>query len=160
MEKIRSIQEAKAKAQRSVDYYNARVEAWERVKRLYTKGGQPFKVLSKNFENLTFREEYGSKKATVFFYTKTSGYEHDDIYLTDIEELTPDAVSERIAKVIDNYKEWREKDEKGLAEIESQLAAIEKPLEALKAAITAGKETNTNYIIQSYIKNYLGILND
>lgn len=61
MERINSIQEAKKKMETSVNYYKCRIEAWEAVQRQCKKNGEPFAVLSKNFSNCDFSDEYGKK---------------------------------------------------------------------------------------------------
>lgn len=152
---------AKEEMQKSVDYYTARIEAWEKVKRLYTKSGQPFKVLSKNFENLRFVEEYGSKKARVFFREKNGAYAWDDIYLTDIYnngDVTPDAIAEKIANTLTNYKAWEEKDKRGADAVAGQIDVLKESLETIKKAIEESKAVNTQCVLKGYVKDFLGIL--
>lgn len=162
MERIYTIEDAKAKMQKSVEYYACRIEAWQKVERLYKKDGSNFSVLSKNFSNCSFTEEYGTKKLIVNFRDETGAYSRDDIYLSknSYQEAkdTPEAIEESIKGVIANYEAWKEKDEKGLADIERQLEAINPALESLKQAIAEAKETNTHYTMQAYIKEYLRIL--
>lgn len=167
MERIRTIEEAKKKMLRSVEYYKIRLEAWEKVTRNYKKDGAPFSVLSKNFNNCSFVNEYGTNKIKVNFWSESAGYESDTIYLdgnvyNGLEAATtPDAVQARINKAMENYKTWLEIDSRGAAEIENQIKEIQPLLDTLKEAIKrAEKETNTHYTIQGYIKSYLGILND
>lgn len=162
MERIYSIEDAKAKMQKSVEYYACRIEAWKKVERLYKKDGSNFSVLSKNFSNCNFTEEYGTKKLRITFRDENGEYTRDDIYLSkncyDDAKDTPEAIEESIKGVIAKYEKWKQTDEKGLAEIESQLEAINPALEALKQAIAEAKETNTHYTMQAYIKEYLRIL--
>lgn len=162
MERIYTIEDAKAKMQKSVNYYACRIEAWKKVTRLYKKDGNSFSVLSKNFSNLSFRESYGSKYVAVFFTDENGAYQYDEINISanmyQESADTPEAIENRITALIDKYEAWNEKDEKGLADIERQLEAIRPALEEINKAIEAAKETNTHYTIQSYIKGYLRIL--
>lgn len=162
MERIYTIEDAKAKMQKSVEYYACRIEAWKKVERLYKKDGKPFTVLSKNFSNLTFTSRFTSNYITVNFKDENGFYQTDEVlisatYKTEAAD-TPEAIEKRINAVIENYEAWKEKDEKGLADIERQLEAIKPALEELKKAIEAAKETNTHYTMQAYIKEYLRIL--
>lgn len=164
MERIYTIEDAKAKMQKSVEYYACRIEAWKKVERLYKKDGKPFAVLSKNFNNLTLMNRFGSNEAVVYFKDESGRYENDYInleancYTKEEAADTPEAIEKRITALIEKYEAWKKKNEKGLAEIESQLEAINPALEALKQAIAEAKETNTHYTMQSYIKEYLRIL--
>lgn len=164
MERIYTIDQAKAKMQKSVNYYDARINAWESVTRKYKKDGSDFKNLSQCFSGVTFVTEYGSNKIRVYFHTDESGYEHDDIYL-DGDSYgreaadTAEKVQERIAGVIANYKTWYEKDKKGLAEIENQIAQIKPLLDKINSVIDdAETETNSHHTLRAYIKGALKIL--
>lgn len=159
MDRITSIAEAKAKMQKSVDYYASRIEAWKKVERLYKKDGKPFTVLSKNFKGATFVKKsyyYNQEELTVYF-KDAYGYQNDYINVYT-EKDTPDTIEQAIKNQIANYEAWKEKDEKGLADIERQLEAIKPLLDELNKAINEAKETNTNYTMQGYIKYCLGIL--
>ena len=162
MERIYTIEDAKNKMQKSVNYYACRIEAWKKVERLYKKDGKPFTVLSKNFSNLSFRNSYGNKYVAVFFTDENGAYQYDELNISKniYQEAadTPEAIENCIKGMIEKYEAWKEKDEKGLADIEKQLEAIRPALEELKKAIEAAKETNTHYTMQSYIKEYLRIL--
>lgn len=164
MERIYTIEDAKAKMQKSVNYYACRIEAWKKVERLYKKDGKPFAVLSKNFNNLTLMNRFGSNEAVVYFKDENGRYENDYInleannYTKEEAADTPEAIEKRITALIEKYEAWKEKDEKGLADIERQLEAINPALESLKQAIAEAKETNTHYTMQAYIKEYLRIL--
>ena len=81
MERIYNKEDAKKRMQRSVNFYQIRIEAWENVERVTKKDGSDFAILSKNFKNCEFLTEYGSNKIRVHFHTNENGYEHDDIYL-------------------------------------------------------------------------------
>lgn len=166
MERIYNKEDAKKRMQRSVNFYQIRIEAWENVERVTKKDGSDFAILSKNFKNCEFLTEYGSNKIRVHFHTNENGYEHDDIYLDGDgygrqAATTPEAVQDRITKILENYKTWLAKDQKGLETIEQQIDDITPELETLKTFLKAAEnETNTHYTLKSYIKNFLGILND
>lgn len=164
MREIRSIKDAKEKMEKSVKYYACRIEAWEKVTRLYKKDGNNFSVLSKNFKDLNFRNRFGSEEAVIYFKDENGAYADDYInleansYTHEEKATTPEEVEKRINALIEKYRSWKEIDEKGLTEIERQLEAINPLLEELKQAISEAKETNTHYTMQSYIKNVLEIL--
>lgn len=168
MERITNIEEAKKKMEKSVNFYKCRIEAWEAVTRNRTKTGEAYKILSKNFNNCTFEPYIGDRAIFVKFTDENGHTTRDNInlapnmYIKGFEEAaeTPEAVQMRIDRTIENYKKWYETDKRGLAEIEKQLKEIEPELKKLKEAIKAAKETNTQYTMQSYIKNYLNILNE
>lgn len=165
MERIYTIEDAKAKMQKSVEYYACRIEAWKKVERLYKKDGKPFAVLSKNFNNLTLMNRFGSNEAVVYFKDENGRYENDYInleansYTKEEAADTPEAIDKRITALIEKYEAWKEKDEKGLAEIEAQINNILPSLDTIKAALKdAEEETNTHYTIKAFIKEYLRIL--
>lgn len=163
MDRITSIAEAKAKMQKSVEYYACRIEAWKKVTRLYKKDGGNFSVLSKNFNNLSFRNRFGNE-AAVYFKDETGAYADDYLnleansYTHEEKATTPEAIEAKITALIAKYEQQKETAEKGLAEIEAQISAILPALEGIKKAIEEAKETNTHYTMQSYIKEYLRIL--
>lgn len=164
MDAIRTKAEAIEAMKKSVEYYRTRIEAWEKVTRNYTKTGEPFKVLSKNFNNCTinpgekieihFRDESG-RVTYDYINLRRNVYEAKKTYQE--EATTPDAIQERINDQLEKYRKWLAVDEKGAEEIESQLDAIEQQLEEIKKAIKAAEETNTHYKMRAYIKNFLGI---
>lgn len=164
MDRIYNIEDAIKKAKKSVKYYEVRIQAWENVKRVKTKTGADFKILSKNFENCSFCKRFGDDRCEVYFRDENGSYCESWITLNAncYEEAkdTPDKLEAAINNLIAQYKEQKEKNIKGLENIEKQLQAIRPQLDALKKAIEDAKKTNTHYIMQSYIKNYLYILND
>lgn len=157
MERITNIMDAKKKMQASVEYYQTRIEAWEKVKRVYKKDGGNFASLARNFENAKIIDEYPfGKRIFVYFQSKKSGYEND--YIT-IKGETPEGVQEQITALINNYKKWLEIDTRGLAEIETQINNIMPALDEIKKQIEKAKEeTNTHYTLRSFIKSYLEII--
>lgn len=164
MDRIYNIEDAIKKAKKSVKYYEVRIQAWESVKRVKTKTGADFKILSKNFENCSFDVEYSFYKIKVHFIDENGAHNSDYINLNancyQDEKNTADQVEAAINELIEKYINWSETDKKGLENIEKQLQAIRPQLDELKKAIEDAKKTNTHYIMQSYIKNYLYILND
>lgn len=160
MERIYNKENAKKKMEKSVSYYQVRIEAWEKVKRVYKKDGSNFKVLSKNFEGCTFYNEYSLNKCGINFYDPFEGYTCDWITYSP-ETETPDSIEKKINGVIENYKKWLDRDLAGLEAIEKQIDHITPLLEELKNYIKQSEEeTNTHYVLKSYVKNYLGCLND
>lgn len=99
-------------------------------------------------------------KCEVVFKSAFEGWTYD--WLTyQPEEDTPDSIQQKINNLIENYKKWLDKDLKGLDEIEKQIEKITPMLDELSKFIkTAENETNTYYVLKSYIKNYLGCFND
>jgi len=163
MERIYTIEDAKRKMEKSVIYYQERINAWQQVKRVYKKDGGIFQNLNKNFENATLLTEYHINKIRVCFKSAFEGYINDDIYLNDIvfdgKQETYDAIEKKIQKTIANYKKWMEIDKKGLEEIETQINNCIPFLDSIKAIIEDAKQnTNTHYTLQAYIKEYLHIL--
>lgn len=157
MERITNIAEAREKMQESVNYYKVRIEAWEKVERVYKKDGGSFANLGKNFKNAKIIDEYPfGKRLFIYFKTKKSAYESD--YFT-IKGETADEIQEQIDALIANYKKWLEIDTRGLAEIENQINNILPALDEIKKQIEKAKEeTNTHYTLQGYIKSYLNII--
>lgn len=164
METIRTIPEAKAKMEKSCKYYAVRLAAWENVKRLYKKNGEPFATLSKNFSGAKFIEKYGNRYIEVHFKDESGAYNYDNITLMrnaykGLEEATtPDEVESRINAQIETYRNWLEIDKNGAKEIENQINNITPELEKIKEALKAAEETNTHYTIQAYVKSYLKIV--
>lgn len=164
MDRIYNIEDAKKKMEEKVKYYRCRVEAWEKVKRIKTKSGSDFKILSKNFEGAEVVWEYSSKYLRTWFKDEKGSWERDDIYLSkdsyrNKEELTTaDELENAIKEQITKYKGWMERDQKGFEKIEKQLAALNPELEKLKKAIKEAEATNTHYVMGAYIKEYLRIL--
>lgn len=166
MEKIYTKQDAREKMEKSIKYYKVRIEAWENVKRIYKKNGEPFAILSKNFENARFTTWINSPVIEVTFTDETgrNTTEHitltANVYKNEPEATTPEQVQNRINELIANYKKWLEIDTAGASHIEKQIDDIMPELDKLAEAIKQAKETNTHYTLQNYIKNYLHILND
>lgn len=162
MERITNINEAKEKMIKSCNYYKCRIEAWKKVARAKTKSGADFKILSKNFNNCSFCERYGSDRIEVCFKNELGYYTTDDITLCQNgrELETPDEIENAIRERIENYNKWLTIDEKGATEIEKQLTEILPQIEILKKAIADAKATNTHYTMQSFIKNSLNIIVD
>lgn len=167
MDRIYSIEDAKNEMARKVRYYENRIAAWKAVKRLYKKSGEPFAVLSKNFENCKFCEQYSS--LYVYIYVAGS-YDRDEINLTsaarnpythkngETDEITADFVEKCINDLIEKYRGWMEKDMRGLEMIEKQIEEITPELDTLRKEIKKAEENGANYVLQSYIKEYLRIL--
>lgn len=164
MEKFYTIEEARQKMQKSVNFYALRIEAWKNVKRIYKKDGGSFSILSKNFENLKFRNRFGSNEAAVYFVDECGRYADDYInleannYTHEEAATTPEAIESKISALIAKYEAWKERDEKGLAEIESRLNAISDALETIKKAVKDAEQVNAHYTMQAYIKGYLNII--
>lgn len=162
MSRIYTINDAKEKMIKSCNYYKCRIEAWKKVTRVKTKSGADFKILYKNFVNCEFTVDYGIRRARVRFTDENGRREYDDINLYDAGHRleTPDEIENAIRERIENYNKWLTIDEKGANEIENQINEIAPQLEAIKKAIDKAHATNTHYTLQSYIKNFLYILND
>lgn len=166
MERIRNAEDAKKRAEASVAYYETRIKEWEKVQRVRTKAGENFKVLSKNFINCKFVNQYGTDYLKIYFQDEKGAYTYDDIYLgrnvyTNTPGAdTPEEIEKRITAVIAQYRENLETAEKGLEAIDALVTATAPHLEALKEIIEEARKVNDHYIIGSYIKNTLNILND
>lgn len=170
MDRIYTVMQAVEEMRKSVEYYNIRIEAWKKVKRLYKKDGNAFQVLTKNFENCRFNWQYGSFYISVTFWGKSHGWETDEINLScaaenpythkngEKEEITPDFVEKCINGLIAKYTANMEKDAAGAEMIERQIAEITPELDKIRGAIEAAKEVNSHYVLQAYIKEYLRIL--
>jgi hypothetical protein len=158
---IRTHEDARARMQDGIDYYNERITAWGQVHRLRKKDGGDFAVLSKNFDNCRFYHEYGCNKLSVTFKSKKHGYETDYIYLDSgyygDRADTPDKIEEVIATTIARYTEWRDVDARGLAKIDEVLTGIDEKLAELRRTIEDGRKDGIHYAVQYYIKNKLGI---
>ena len=164
MERIYTVQEAVQKMQKSADYYRVRIEAWEKVKRVYKKDGGDFANLARNFEGAKFEPWLGDQVIKVYFRDECGAYESDYInlkgnaYKNEPDADTADAVQEKITKHIANYKKWLEINTKGAEQIAGQIEEMAEALETLKNIIEKGRETNTHYTLRNYIKNDLDIL--
>lgn len=152
------------KAAQSVKYYQVRLEAWEKVKRITKKNGEDFQNLNRCFENAEIERHYNSNYIVVYFRDENGHYTKDELcleanYYKNREAAeTADQVQERIDNLIANYKEWLEKDKKGLEQIETQLEQVNVYLYKLAEIIEQAKEeTNTHYKIREYIKGCLEI---
>jgi hypothetical protein len=88
--------------EKKIDYNETLLAAWEKVKRVHTKSGADFKVLSKNFTGCSFHDNQFSlhsvkeKNVTVHGLSKYSGYISDDFRTH--ENATKDTPPERIIK--------------------------------------------------------------
>jgi prefoldin subunit 5 len=163
MERIRNVEDARERLTKRLDYYTSRLEAWEKVARVCKKDGKDFAILSKNFENCTFKTEYNSNYVVVYLHTNSEGYTRDEINISGnaygVEACdTADKIEKRIAERIALYKGYINSTKKGLETIGEQMEAIAPELETLKNAIAKAQETDCNYILGSYIKEYLSIL--
>ena len=163
MERIFTIEDAKAKLEKGLSYYSARVEAWEKVERVSKKDGTDFANLAKNFTNCDIKKSWTGDELTVHFYNAGEGHTTDYITLTGnaygVEDAdTADKIQKRIAERIENYKGYIATTKAGLETIADQMEAIKPQLEALKKAIEESKKVDCNYILGSYIKEYLRIL--
>lgn len=163
MERIFTIEDAKQRLEKRLSYYTARVEAWEKVERVSKKDGGDFAIISKNFANCTFKTEYSSNYIVVNFKSKFEGYASDEVNISGnaygVEACdTADKIEKKIAETIEKYKGYVKTTEKGLETIAEQLEAIAPELEALKKAIKEAEKTDCNFVMQSYIKEYLRIL--
>lgn len=163
MERIYTVQEAVQKMQKSVDFYRVRLEAWEKVKRVYKKGGGDFANLARNFEGAKFEPWLGDQVIKVYFRDECGRYESDYInlkgnaYKNEPDADTADAVADKIAEQIANYKRWLEIDAKGAEQIAGQIEEMAEALETLKNIIEKGRKTNTHYTLRDYIKGNLDI---
>jgi hypothetical protein len=88
--------------EKKIDYNETLLAAWEKVKRVHTKSGADFKVLSKNFTGCSFHDNQFSlhsvkeKNVTVHGLSKYSGYISD--YFCTHKSATKDTPPERIIK--------------------------------------------------------------
>lgn len=165
MERILNIDEAKKRIEKRIMFYAEKIEAWEKVERVRRKNGENFSNLGKNFTNCEIVSEYSMDELTVYYRARYEGYTKDYINISGNQYQepadTPEKIEERIKDLITMYKNYIERSRKALETIESTLKSIEPELDKLKEVIKKGaEETDTNYIIGSYIKNYLHILND
>lgn len=166
MDKIRTIEEAKTRLNERLNFYTARIEAWEKVERIHKKDGEDFAILSKSFTNCTFKTEYHSNYLYVYFRTDKEGYTHDfinlggNVYTNEEPADTADRVQARIKDSIAKYEKYAETTKKGLETIEGIMQAITPTLDTLKEAIKEAGAVDCNYILGSYIKEYLNILNN
>lgn len=163
MERIFTIEDAREKLERRLAYYNDRVEAWEKVERVSKKNGEDFARLSANFTNCDIVKSWMGDELTIHFRGKYEGHVTDYITLTGnaygVEDAdTADKVQERIKARVEQYKGYIETTKAGLETIAEQIEAIKPQLEALKQAIKEAEKVDCNYILGSYIKEYLRIL--
>lgn len=162
MERIYNTKDAIEKMEKSVKYYGCRIEAWEKVKRIYKKDGSNFKQFSKNFTNCKIVNEYGYNKIYIYFINERGGYDSDWTTLYDIDLESPEAVEEAEKKIkshIEGYKKRLEMDKKGAAAIADQIEEIKPYLDKINNIVKdADKNTNTGHTLKSYIKEYLRII--
>lgn len=76
----------KKSIEREIDIYQCMKKEWESVKFPTKKNGEPFSIMSKNFENATyFGSTYKGKVLNptlkVYFDTVLSGYHKDELFL-------------------------------------------------------------------------------
>lgn len=162
MERIYNTQDAIKKMENSVKYYGCRIEAWEKVKRVYKKDGSNFKQFNKNFTNCKLVQEYGTNKIYIYFRNERGAYDSDWIILYDIDLESPEAVEEAEKKInehIEDFKKWLEIAKKGAAAIADQIEEINPLLDKINNILKdADKNTNTGHTLKSYIKEYLRII--
>ncbi len=114
---VYSLDDIKARIEDAIDFYKARIDAWEKVTRVHKKDGKDYAILSHNFTNCKFNSDFGwDRKITVYFKTASEGYTDDYINLPDADEdaLTPDEIERKINDLIEDYKQWLENEEHDL----------------------------------------------
>lgn len=166
----KAAEKAREKMQNSCNYYKARIAAWENVKRVYTKNGADFAIVSKCFTGCKFetmKEHYkkygisgeGYNKVSVWFKDERGIFTEDWITLCDTcyekAAETADDVEARILALIEKYKMWLAKDERGLAEIDARCKAIIPALETIIAAIKDAETVNAHYTLRDFVKESL-----
>lgn len=163
MERIANVTEAQRRLEERLNYYTARIEAWEKVERIHKKDGEDFAILSKNFTNCKLIEKYHNQELTVYFRTDKEGYTTDyinlggNVYTHEEPADTADKIEKRIADKIAIYNGYIETTKRGLETIDEQIKAISPELETLKKAIAEADKTDCKYILMSYIKESLNI---
>ena len=154
-ENIRTISDAKERIQESVNYYADRIAAFSKVRRVHKKDGGDFANIQRNFEGCRLYFEFNSFKAEVtaekHYPNGGRGWETMTVYLD--EARTPDEVEAKLALYLDNCKELKERNERGLAKIEEVLRRIDPLLDAIRAEVDAGKADGINYVIRHYVEN-------
>ena len=99
---IPSANNIETEIEKRIDYNETLLAAWEKVKRVHTKSGDDFKILSKNFTGCSFYDNQYSihsvkeKKVTVCGLSKYSGYISDDF--STHKSATKNTPPERIIK--------------------------------------------------------------
>lgn len=165
MERIYTKQDATEKMLKSCKYYEVRIKAWESVKRVFKKDGSNFKNINMCFEGATVTTGNPYETRIYINFRDENGSYCEDYYIVrndghNVENATADDVQRTIEKAIENYKKWLEKDAAGTVMIERQIDRMQPLLDELKEQLKAAEEVNTHYTLKSYIKNYLGILNE
>lgn len=76
--------------EKSIKNYQARIEAWQKVKRIYKKDGTSYKNIKENFLNLTSVKDYKNELEFKIYYTDASGkIKEDTIYQHQTIENLP-----------------------------------------------------------------------
>ncbi len=77
-------EEARKELERRLHESQVLADAWSKVERKRTKSGEPFKILSKNYENATFGAPYNAteKRMSVCARDEQGHYFDDELYLT------------------------------------------------------------------------------
>lgn len=101
--------------QKKIDDATARAELWRNVKRLYKKNGEPFAILSKNFDGVTVTENGNAYRASVSGRSSSGAWVSDTLYDCDKYPLkTLDDILESINKYIEYLTEYAHETENTL----------------------------------------------
>ena len=158
---IYNVEDIKNRINEGIDFYTARINAWESVERVHKKDGGDFANLSRNFTGVRFVREYSETYLYVYFRTKSEGYTYDFITLGDSPYSkrpaldTADAIEKAISELIAKYKDLLARDVKQ-AEIAEEVAttfidAVNSALATVKEK--AGDNTTLYYACRDYMKS-------
>ena len=158
---IYNVEDIKNRINEGIDFYTARINAWESVERAHKKNGGDFADLSRNFTGAKFVREYSETYLYVYFRTKSEGYTYDFITLGDSPYSkrpaldTADAIEKAITELITKYKERLACDIRQ-AEIAEEVAtpfinAVNSALATVKEK--AGDDTTLYYACRDYMKS-------
>jgi len=185
MTTYRNYDEVKKDLQENIEYYNARITAWEAVRIVTKKDGTPFKVYSKNFAGAeigryTPVEDYANPYLTVYF--KVAGrYESDQLELTynnrgldeglpeenpEREErfsawgtkhyiVTPEEARVKIDNLIARYKEHKAEAERELNESKEYFDKVNAKCEEIRDILTEIKGDRLSSHLVYVLEDYI-----
>lgn len=146
MERIYNVEDVKKKINDGLHDSIERREAWEKVEVMKTKSGKEFAQLGRALKNAKIGTSYSADdiKIEVYYRSAACGYSSDWVHIKSDDE--PQALRDKIAEVINAYKENEESYRAQLAEVDEltseYLKKIKEATEILKSAANATRQIN------------------
>lgn len=180
---MRTKEDIRKRLEAGIDYYNARIEAWGKVKRATKKDGTDFAAYGKNFEGAETGKYYGIESAMhpyltvafrngnkyetdhmrVYLDERDSDYQKNpereaytgETWTYDTERLTPDEAMQAIQNHIAKYTAWKEKDENELKNLDECFEEVESHVQAIRDMLKRAKGEELSSTLVYALEDYV-----